>query len=169
MRRYSMTLTVVGLAATATLMLGDVHPAASGAPSIEGVWSFVSETNTENGAVLHTDKDLAGIWIFAKTFYCLARMERNRAARSAAELKTMTPAEQVQYYQQLLQYASTAGSYRVSGNTLTRTWDISLGPEIIGQTQSARFAVEGDRLTVDLPRRSAMSGPASRVVYRRLE
>jgi hypothetical protein len=142
---------------------------AAPAASIEGVWAFVSETNTENGQLLHSDKDLAAIWIFSKRYYCLARTERNRVGKTKAELETMAPREQVGYYEQLLRYASTAGTYSVSGHELTRTWDISLGPEIVGQKQTARFSIDGDRLTVDLPRRDATSGPASRVVYRRLE
>lgn len=66
-------------------------------------------------------------------------------------------------------YALTAATYTGSGKSLTRTWDISLGPEIIGQAQTARVSVGGEALTVDFPRRSAASRPASRLVYRRLE
>ena len=144
----------LGIATGAVLIAASVllktATAAPSAASIEGVWAFVSETNTENGQLLHSDKDLAAIWIFSKKYYCLARTERSRVGRTKAELEAMTPQDQVRYYEQYLRYASTAGTYSVSGHELTRTWDISLGPEIIGQKQTARFSIDGDRLTVDL-------------------
>lgn len=151
------------------LLLATVEARRAAPASIEGVWSFVSETNTENGQVLHTDRDLHAIWIFSKRYYCLARMSLNRRSEPTEQLHKERPEEQVKYYEQLLGYASTAGTYRTDGTNLTRTWDISLGPDILGQSQVARYSIEGDRLTVDLPRRSVTSGPASRVVYRRLE
>jgi hypothetical protein len=175
MRMRSTRAAILGAGASVGMVLGmllrssyaDVTPGT--VSSVEGVWGFVSETNTETGQTLHTDRDLKAIWIFSKKYYCLARMDVNRTARSKAELQKAPPDEQVKYYEQLLQYASTAGTYSVSGDTLTRNWDISLGPDIIGQKQMAHFSSDREHLTVDLPRRSPTSGPASRVVYRRLE
>jgi hypothetical protein len=136
---------------------------------IEGVWAFVSETNTETGELVRDDSTWSGIWVFTKGYHCLARMQNQRQGMSRDELAELPPEEQVAYYQQQLNYSSTAGTYTVEGDTLRRQWQISLGPNIIGLESVATFSVEEDRFIVDLPRRSPDSGPAVRVVYRRLE
>lgn len=143
-------------------------PAAARTP-LTGVWGFASETSTETGALIRDDKTWSGIWIFTDRHHCLARMEKNRKGLSQAELAKLPAEEQVKHYQQLLNYSSTAGTYTVEGPTLRRQWLISQGPDIIGQESVTKFTVEGDRLIVDIPRRSGASGPAVRVIYRRLE
>ena len=140
-----------------------------GRTPITGVWAFVSETNTETGELIRDDSTWSGIWVFTNGYHCLARMDNNRTARSAAELAELAPEEQVAHYEQLLDYSGTAGTYRIEGDTLRRQWDVSLGPDIIGLESVATFRVEGDRMFVDLPRRSEESGPAVQVIYRRLE
>lgn len=136
---------------------------------ITGVWAFVSETNTETGELVRDDSTWSGIWVFTNGYHCLARMDNNRTARSAAELAELPPEEQVEHYQQLLNYSGTAGTYQIEGDTLRRQWDVSLGPDIIGLESVAKVRVEGDRMFVDLPRRTEESGPAVQVIYRRLE
>ena len=136
---------------------------------ITGVWAFVSETNTETGELVRDDSTWSGIWVFTNGYHCLARMDNNRTARSAAELAELSPEEQVAHYEQLLSYSGTAGTYQIEGDTLRRQWDVSLGPDIIGLESVARVRVEGDRMFVDLPRRTEESGPAVQVIYRRLE
>lgn len=136
---------------------------------ITGVWAFVSETNTETGELVRDDSTWSGIWVFTNGYHCLARMDNNRTARSAAELAELSPEEQVAHYEQLLNYSGTAGTYQIEGDTLRRQWDVSLGPDIIGLESVAKVRVEGDRMFVDLPRRSEESGPAVQVIYRRLE
>jgi len=136
---------------------------------ITGVWAFVSETNTETGELVRDDSTWSGIWVFTDGYHCLARMDNDRTARSAAELAELSPEEKAAHYEQLLNYSSTAGTYTVEGDTLRRQWQISLGPDIIGQESVAAVRVEGDRMIVDLPRRSEESGPSVQVVYRRLE
>lgn len=136
---------------------------------ITGVWAFVSETNTETGELVRDDSTWSGIWVFTNGYHCLARMDNNRTARSAAELAELTPEEQVAHYEQLLNYSGTAGTYQIEGDTLRRQWNVSLGPDIIGLESVAKVRVEGDRMFVDLPRRTEESGPAVQVIYRRLE
>ncbi len=136
---------------------------------ITGVWAFVSETNTETGELVRDDSTWSGIWVFTNGYHCLARMDNSRTARSAAELAELSPEEQVAHYEQLLNYSGTAGTYQIEGDTLRRQWDVSLGPDIIGLESVARVRVEGDRMFVDLPRRTEESGPAVQVIYRRLE
>lgn len=136
---------------------------------ITGVWAFVSETNTETGELVRDDSTWSGIWVFTNGYHCLARMDNNRTARTAAELAELSPAEQVAHYEQLLNYSGTAGTYQIEGDTLRRQWDVSLGPDIIGLESVAKVRVEGDRMFVDLPRRTEESGPAVQVIYRRLE
>lgn len=136
---------------------------------ITGVWAFVSETNTETGELVRDDSTWSGIWVFTNGYHCLARMDNNRTARSAAELEALSPEEQVAHYEQLLNYSGTAGTYQIDGDTLRRQWDVSLGPDIIGLESVAKIRVEGDRMFVDLPRRTEESGPAVQVIYRRLE
>jgi len=160
-------------AAGAALALSACAPAPpveeeEGTP-ITGVWAFVSETNTETGELVRDDSTWSGIWVFTNGYHCLARMDNNRTARSAAELAELTPEEQVAHYEQLLNYSGTAGTYQIEGDTLRRQWDVSLGPDIIGLESVAKVRVEGDRMFVDLPRRSEESGPAVQVIYRRLE
>lgn len=139
--------------------------------SIEGVWAFVSETNTETGELIRDDTTWSGIWVFTDGYHCLARMQNDRPHMTAAELEALSPEERLAYHDEVHNYSSTAGNYTTEGDTLRRRWQISLGPNIIGQESVATYSVEdgGDRLVVDLPRRSPDSGPAVRVVYRRLE
>ena len=136
---------------------------------ITGVWAFVSETNTETAELVRDDSTWSGIWVFTNGYHCLARMDNNRTARSAAELEALSPEEQVAHYEQILNYSGTAGTYQIEGDTLRRQWQMSLGPDIIGLESVAKVRVEGDRMFVDLPRRSEESGPAVQVIYRRLE
>ena len=140
-----------------------------GRTPITGVWAFVSETNTETGELVRDDSTWSGIWVFTNGYHCLARMDNNRTARTAAELAELSPEEQVAHYEQLLNYSGTAGTYQIEGDTLRRQWDVSLGPDIIGLESVAKVRVEGDRMFVDLPRRTEESGPAVQVIYRRLE
>lgn len=136
---------------------------------IEGVWGFVSETNTETGELVRDDSTWSGIWVFTKGYHCLARMDARRKGLSPSELEALPAEEKVAYYEQLLGYNGTAGTYTVEGDTLRRQWQIGLGPHIVGLESVTKFSVAGDRLTVDLARRSPDSGPAARVEYRRLE
>lgn len=164
----------LALVASAALALFSCAPAApppeeGGRTPITGVWAFVSETNTETGELIRDDSTWSGIWVFTNGYHCLARMDNDRTARSAAELAELSPEEQVAHYEQLLNYSGTAGTYQIEGDTLRRQWDVSLGPDIIGLESVAKVRVEGDRMFVDLPRRSDESGPAVQVVYRRLE
>jgi hypothetical protein len=133
------------------------------------VWGFVSETDTEAGRVVRDDRTWSGIWIFTDRHHCLARMENNRKSVPRDEPAMPQPEEEVRYYEQLIHFSSTAGTYTVDGPTLRRKWLVSFGPGLMGQESVGTYAIEGDRLTVDLPRRSADSGPSARVVYRRLE
>ena len=168
------TTDLLPLAASAALLLAGCTPAPpmeeeDEGTLITGVWAFVSETNTETGELVRDDSTWSGIWVFTDGYHCLARMDNNRTARSAAELAELTPEEQVAHYEQLLNYSGTAGTYQIEGDTLRRQWDVSLGPDIIGLESVAKVRVEGDRMFVDLPRRSEESGPAVQVIYRRLE
>jgi len=147
-----------------------VNRTASAAPeSIVGVWGFVSETDMETGKLLNDQTLIEAMWVFTKRHYIVARMQKNRKSLPPTEVERLPPAEQVRYYQQLMQYASTAGEYTASGGTLRRTWQISNGPDLIGQESVGKYSVEGDRLLVELPRRSPGGGPGVRLVYRRLE
>lgn len=170
--RVTVTFLAVALAAACTSDSGPAEQAApSGPSSIVGVWAFVSDTNTETGELVRDDSTWSGIWIFTDGYHCLARMQDGRVASTSAELEALEPAERIGHYEQLLNYSSTAGSYVVEGDTLLREWQISLGPTIIGIQSVATYSVEdnGDRLIVNLPRRSPDSGASARVVYRRLE
>ena len=140
-----------------------------GTTPITGVWAFVSETNTESGELVRDDSTWSGIWVFTNGYHCLARMDNNRTGRSASEIEALPPEEQVAHYEQILNYSGTAGTYQIEGDTLRRQWQISLGPDIIGLESVAKVRVEGDRMFVDLPRRTEESGPAVQVIYRRLE
>lgn len=168
------TTDLLVLTATAALLLAACTPAPpmeaeDEGTLITGVWAFVSETNTETGELVRDDSTWSGIWVFTNGYHCLARMDNNRTARSAAELAELSPEEQVAHYVQLLNYSGTAGTYQIEGDTLRRQWDVSLGPDIIGLESVAKVRVDGDRMFVDLPRRSEESGPAVQVIYRRLE
>lgn len=154
-------------------LLGAVLTACAAGPpaagAIQGVWAFVSETNLETGELVRDDSTWTGIWIFTERYHCLARMANGRQALAPEELRRLSGQERADYLEGLQRYSSTAGTYRVNGDVLRRQWDVSLGPGIIGTESTARFTVDGDELTVDLPRRSPDTGPAVRVVYRRLE
>ena len=174
MKKTDRLIRLLVLFAGMTLALSVCTPAPpmdeeDGGTIITGVWAFVSETNTETGELIRDDSTWSGIWVFTNGYHCLARMDDSRTARSAAELAELSLEEQVAHYEQLLNYSGTAGTYQIDGDTLRRQWDVSLGPDIIGLESVATVRVEGDRMFVDLPRRSEESGPAVQVLYRRLE
>lgn len=158
---------VVGL--TIGMALPPASTIAAAPASIVGVWGFVSETDVETGKLLNDQNTIDAIWVFTNRYYVVARMEKNRKSLSTTELDKLPPPEQVKYYQQLMHYASTAGEYTASGGTLRRKWQISNGPDLIGQESVGKYSVDGAQLIVDLPRRSENSGPTMRLVYRRLE
>ena len=165
---------VIGLACQAQTKPADESADAIANPSksIEGVWAFVSETNTETGELVRDDSTWSGIWVFTKSHHCLARMDAQRKSLSPSELEALSAEEKVVYYEQLLAYSGTAGTYTVEGNTLRRKWLISLGPNIIGRESEDKFSIEGDKLIIDLSQhhvRSPDARPGKRVVYRRLE
>ncbi|HXH06929.1 MAG TPA: hypothetical protein VNI83_10100 [Vicinamibacterales bacterium] len=147
-----------------------IAAAAKGHPTpVTGVWAFVSETDTEAGKAIRDDRTWTGIWVFTNAYHCLARMENGRRGLSREELAKLSPDEQRRYFEQLGHFSSTAGMYSVTGPILRRRWLVAVGPELIGQESVGTYAIAGDRLTVDLPRRSPESGPSARVVYRRVE
>jgi hypothetical protein len=147
-----------------------LEDSAAGRPTpVTGVWGFVSETDAETGKILNDQNTLEAIWAFTNKYYVVARMQKGRTSLPRAELEKLPPAEQVKYYEQLRRYTSTAGEYSVEGQALRRKWQISNGPDLIGQESIGKYSVEGDRLLVELPRRSAANGPGVRLVYKRLE
>lgn len=157
----------IGIGFVLSAQLPSSGSAAAPTP-VTGVWSFVSETNPETGAV-RDEKELNAIWVFTNGYHCVARMQTGRQGRARDEVAKLPLEERVRHYEQMLRYVSNAGPYSVRGKTLSRDWQISLEPTMIGDKSVATFSVESDRLIVDLPRRSPGGGPGSRVVYRRLE
>lgn len=170
---YKLSLLIVGVAlgAFSAARVGGLSHSASSAPPnpIVGVWEFVSETDTETGKLLNDQKSIQALWVFTDRYYVVARMSTDRRSLPREDVQKLPPLEQVKYYEQLMRYASTAGEYSAAGGTLRRKWQISNSPDLIGQESVGKYSVEDDRLLVELPRRSAASGPGVRLVYRRLE
>ena len=100
--------------------------------------AFVTRRRDRRAALKFFKRTMSGIWVFTNGYHCLARMDNNRTARSAAELAELAPEEQVAHYEQLLNYSGTAGTYQIEGDTLRRQWDVSLGPDIIGMESVAK-------------------------------
>lgn len=166
-RAYGVASIASGLAVAA--LLAGAAAAADEPPPIAGVWALVSDTDTEAGKVVRDDRTWSGIWIFTNRYHCLARMENNRSSIPREALAKLPAEQQLRYYQQLARFSSTAGTYAVEGATLRRKWLVSVGPDLIGQESVGTYSIAGNRLTVDLPRRSPDGAPSTRVVYRRLE
>src|SRR6476659_895788 len=74
--------------------------AAAPAGSIVGVWSFVSETDTETGKLVNDATTIEALWVFTEHHYVVARMQKGRKSLPAAEIDKLSPPEQVKYFQQ---------------------------------------------------------------------
>lgn len=167
-RPVSPASTVAALFLAAVVARTAAVPGRS-ATAMTGVWALVSDTDTEAGRVVRDDRTWTGIWMFSDRYHCLARMENGRKSIPREELAKLPSDAQLRYYEQLVHFSSTAGTYTLEGPTLRRKWLVSVTPDLVGQESLGNYAIAGDRLTVDLPRRSPEGAPSTRVVYRRLE
>ena len=83
-----------------------------------------------------------GIAVFSETHYNFAVSERDR--KPFAE-KAPTDAEASEAYKA---FVGHAGTYTVSGATMTNRIVASINPNLVGKEEKAEFEIQGDRATV---------------------
>ena len=137
------------------------------APSLQGVWRI--EESVVTGANAATNKDpQPSLYMFTKGHYSLM-LVRGTAARkdfgTAKDPAKLTDAEKVARYEAWDPFTANAGTYSVTGNTLTLQPMVSKSPAVMGGAPMKReFRIEGNTLT--LVGRSAAGQPVSQTTTR---
>jgi hypothetical protein len=120
----------------------------TGTAGLAGAWEYLSERR--NGLLLQTD-----------THYTLIETNKDRP-RPETPSTRLSDAEVAQLYTGL---SVQAGTYTITGSTMTRVPFVALNPDLQGREFPVEFDLEGDILTRHLPR---PDGTTTDAVWRRL-
>ena len=133
------------------------------APSIEGVWQITSVVTTGAGAV-NIPKAQPGLVTFAKSHYSWVSVDAVAPRPNFAAAKDpnkLTDAEKVARFEQWNPFTGQAGTYQISGTTLTRRPTVAKNVAVMTTNPPAvaQFRIEGNTLT--LVAKSPTGQPAS--------
>ena len=133
------------------------------APSIEGVWQIVSAVTTGADAV-NIPKAQPGLVTFAKSHYSWVSVDALAPRPNFAAAKDpnkLTDAEKVARFEQWNPFTGQAGTYQISGTTLTRRPTVAKNVAVMTTNPPAvaQFRIEGNTLT--LVAKSPAGQPAS--------
>jgi hypothetical protein len=131
--------------------------------SIEGVWQITSITTTGAGAV-NIPKAQPGLVTFTKSHYSWLNVNTPRPRTKFPPAKDpgkLTDAEKIARYDQWAPFIANAGTYQISGSSLTRRPTVAKNEAVMttDAAQVSQFRLEGNTLT--LVAKSAAGQPAS--------
>jgi hypothetical protein len=109
-------------------LLTAANAAAQAAPSIEGVWRVAQRVTPAGnaragGVAVSQDNPLPGVLIFTKRYYSEIIETGGRprpAAPSPADLRELTDAEKIAWYNQWRPFTANSGTYEIAGSILIR-------------------------------------------------
>jgi hypothetical protein len=122
------------------------------APSIEGVWQITSVVTTGAGAV-NIPKAQPGLVTFAKSRYSWVSVNTPAPRAKVAPVRDpnkLTDAEKIARFDQWGPFTGNAGTYQISGTTITRRPTVAKNEAVMTTDPPlvAQFRIEGTRLTM---------------------
>lgn len=130
-------------------------------PSLQGVWRVTEVVST--GADASANKTpQPGLYIFTKQHYSIVSVGGTAPRTDVAPAKDparLTDAEKLARYETWDPFTANAGTYKVSGSTLTTQPIVAKNPSVMTGTGATRqFTIAGNTLT--LIQKSATDQPA---------
>jgi len=134
--------------------------------SLQGAWRVTESTTTGAGAATNKSPQPA-LYIFTKQHYSIVTVNGTTPRKNvgnASDPAKLTDAEKLARYDAWDSFSANAGTYQVSGATLTTNPLTAKNPGVMGTTQTREFKLDGSTLT--LTQRSAAGQPASQTTTR---
>jgi hypothetical protein len=139
------------LLALPTTLAAQSQRQSSGASSLEGVWKLVERTVTGAGA--RTETNPPGLFIATRGYYSsqwVGGTTSRKASAPPQDAAKLTDAEKISRFEQWDRFGSNAGTYHVSGSTLTTRPLIAKNQSVMeGESFSRKFTMKGDTLWWD--------------------
>jgi hypothetical protein len=151
----------IGIVAALLVVATSVQARAQAGPSLQGVWRVTEVVVTGANAKTETSPQ-PGLYLFTKKHYSLTTVNSTAPRKNfgaAQDPNKLTEAEKIARYEAWNEFSANAGTYEVSGNTITAHPVVAKNPAVMGPAVTREFRIEGNTLT--LIRKSAAGQPAS--------
>ncbi len=156
LRAFQLGLALVALTATSSCARpSDTTPTTSANP-LEGVWSVTAIEPEDGSAVI--DPAQPGLYIFARDHYSAVWTPGAALRTPSAAPFAPTPEEMVAQHESII---VNAGTYEISGSTVTFRPMIAKSPDFVGGQSGASFQIEGDVLTLRTRNVTGASGTSA--------
>jgi len=132
-----------------------LQQAAPGNP-LHGVWSMSEMTPGGGGTAL--DPSQPGLFIFTEGHYSAVYSLGGKPRPRSAISFNPTSEEKIAQYDSII---VNAGTYDVSGSTITFRPQIATSPEFVGGQSAVKFKVDGDVLTLTMQSVVAADGASA--------
>lgn len=156
-----------GALTVALLIVAVTVPArAQTGPSLQGAWR-VTEVVTTGANAESNPNPQPGLFLFTKQHYSIITVNGTTPRKdygTAPDPAKLTDAEKAARYEAWDKFTANAGTYQVSGGTLTTHPVVAKNPVVMGPAITREFRIEGKTLT--LIRKSAAGQPASETTTR---
>jgi hypothetical protein len=144
------------------VVVGSIIAHSQGQPSLQGVWRVTEVVSTGANASANKTPQ-PGLYIFTKQHYSIVSVGGTSPRATVAAAKDparLTDAEKLARYEAWDLFTANAGTYKVSGGTLTTQPIVAKNPSVMGGPGATRaFTIAGNTLT--LIQKSAPDRPAA--------
>ena len=151
----------IGLVAALLLVATSVQARAQATATLQGAWRVTEVVVTGANAETNTSPQ-PGLYLFMKKHYSLTTvnsMAPRKNFGAAGDPNKLTDPEKIARFEVWDEFSANAGTYEVSGNTITAHPVVAKNPAVMGPAITREFRIEGNTLT--LIRKSAAGQPAS--------
>ena len=145
LRPFHVGLVLVILAATTSCAQPSDSPPSTPANPLQGAWSVTAIEPGDGSPVI--DPAQPGLYIFAQDHYSAVWTPGAEPRASSAAAFAPTQEERLAQYGTFI---VNAGTYEISGSTVTFRPMIARSPEFVGGNTGASFQIEGDVLTLGM-------------------
>ena len=156
----------IGVVAALLVVATSGDARAQAAASLQGVWRVTEVVVTGANAETNTSPQ-PGLYLFTKKHYSLTTVNSTAPRKNfdaARDPDKLTDAEKIARYEVWDEFSANAGTYEVSGNTVTARPVVAKNPAVMGPAITREFRIEGNTLT--LIRKSLAGQPASETTTR---
>ena len=123
---------------------------AQGGPSLQGAWRVTEVVATGPNAEANKNPQ-PGLYVFTKQHYSIVSVggtEPRKNLETAGDPAKLTDAEKMARYEAWAPFTANAGTYEVSGGTLTTRPIVAKNPSVMGQPSTREFKIAGKTLTL---------------------
>lgn len=154
----------IGLIGAVLVVAATALPVAQTAPSLQGAWRVTEIVVTGANAATNTSPQ-PGLYVFTGQHYSIITVNTARTDfGNAADAAKLTDAEKMARYEAWNAFTANAGTYQISGSTLTTRPMVAKNPGVMGTSATREFKIDGRTLT--LIQTSAAGQPASQTTIK---